>query len=393
MMAPPYQSGARQGQPPAHGGPTRHPPSSGPGRRAAHLAWRGCGAAALSARPDLTPPGNVVAAVIGAARRFDRLVGPGTRRHPFESLLAQRARLSPSLPMPVWGANLRGTARLWRLRDGWLALNLPRPSDVEALTALTLGDVSAFSLPLLRDWFAGQDGTPVLDRARDLGLAAALVPPGQPPQVQVEPWVFARTGAAPRRTERPRVVDFSGLWAGPLATRLLADAGCEVWSVDLRSRQARASLPLDHRFESHLAEGKRRLVCDTLDAPDLRAALGAADIVVTASRWAALQRMGLDLRPDQIHLCLTAYGSDPANAARIGFGDDAAAAAGAVLWDDDGTPGFAADALGDPVAGMLGAVAVLHHLHAAEGGRIDLSLERACRWAIGPDPLAGLGQP
>jgi crotonobetainyl-CoA:carnitine CoA-transferase CaiB-like acyl-CoA transferase len=67
---------------------------------------------------------------------------------------------------------------------------------------------------------------------------------------------------------------------------------------------------------------------------------------------------------------------------RIGYGDDAAVAGGLAVSDERG-PMFVADAVADPITGLLGAVAVLDRLQ--RGGRwlIDAALTRAAAAAAG----------
>ena len=96
-----------------------------------------------------------------------------------------------------------------------------------------------------------------------------------------------------------------------------------------------------------------------------------SDVVITSSRHRALEQLGLDLdelvraeRP-RIWMSITGYGTDPDSEDRVAFGDDAAAAGGLVVWDDQG-PCFCADAVADPLTGLAAAAAVLATL--AAGG-------------------------
>jgi len=74
-----------------------------------------------------------------------------------------------------------------------------------------------------------------------------------------------------------------------------------------------------------------------------------------------------------VWLSITAYGRTGADAMRVGFGDDVAAAAGLVCWTPDG-PIPAGDALADPLAGVVGAAAVARALQAPTGVLVDLSM-------------------
>jgi crotonobetainyl-CoA:carnitine CoA-transferase CaiB-like acyl-CoA transferase len=71
---------------------------------------------------------------------------------------------------------------------------------------------------------------------------------------------------------------------------------------------------------------------------------------------------------------ITSHGRGPAQAERVGFGDVAAVAGGLVAGDDRG-PCFLADAVVDPLCGLVAAAAVLEAL--VTGGRWLLSVALA----------------
>ena len=68
---------------------------------------------------------------------------------------------------------------------------------------------------------------------------------------------------------------------------------------------------------------------------------------------------------------------------RVGFGDDAAAGGGLVVWAHS-TPAFCADAVADPLTGMTAAHACLEAL--GRGGRwlLDVSLAGVAAGLAGP---------
>ena len=74
-------------------------------------------------------------------------------------------------------------------------------------------------------------------------------------------------------------------------------------------------------------------------------------------------------------MAITGYGQNPPEREWVAFGDDAAAAGGLVVWDDEG-PCFCADAVADPLTGLVAATAASIVL--ATGGRrlIDVALAR-----------------
>ena len=97
---------------------------------------------------------------------------------------------------------------------------------------------------------------------------------------------------------------------------------------------------------------------------------------------------GLGLSPDEVFktnpaltwLAITGYGWSGEAAARVAFGDDAAAAGGLVRWTRNGAPGFLGDALADPVTGLAAAIGALSGLASGGGVLVDVSL--ACSAAI-----------
>jgi crotonobetainyl-CoA:carnitine CoA-transferase CaiB-like acyl-CoA transferase len=82
-------------------------------------------------------------------------------------------------------------------------------------------------------------------------------------------------------------------------------------------------------------------------------------------------------RPGRVWLSLTGYGREKPGADWIAFGDDAAVAGGLTGRDDAGDPVFCADAVADPVTGLIGAAAVLRSLAGGGGHLIDLALAGA----------------
>src|SRR5690606_19365703 len=83
---------------------------------------------------------------------------------------------------------------------------------------------------------------------------------------------------------------------------------------------------------------------------------------------------------------ITGHGREGADAERIAFGDDAAAAGGLVAWEGD-VPLFVADAVADPLAGVTAAAGVVAAL--ASGGRWLLDVAMVSVAAH----VAGAGRP
>ena len=189
-------------------------------------AWARSGLMWLTGRPGgppLAPAGDVLAAARADAAAFDALVLVAGRpvADEVDRLLGGRAALLGLERRGATSAN--GSCRLTRTADGWLALNLARPEDADLVGALLERDLGGED-----PWAAfassapGRRGDDLLERARSLGLPAAVPPsPGSTP---ARDWVMVErlgVAAAPPAGRAPLVVDLSSLWAGPLCAHLL----------------------------------------------------------------------------------------------------------------------------------------------------------------------------
>ncbi len=328
--------------------------------------WLESGVVALS---GFVPPGRAA----GQAREWSAEVARRSAAwgHPVRvdgaQLLAERAALT--------GANAQGSVsvggacRLLPSADGWVAASLPRPSDHELVEALIERPAND-SWEGIREWAAAIPGAAIVERARLLGMAIAMVGEGAAP-LAMPAESAANTGVS------PLVVDFSSLWAGPLCSSLLGLAGARVVKVETVSRPdgARQGEP---RFYELLHGGHESFTFDPSLAADrqrLAALVRDADVVVEASRPRALAGWGLsgdaEVSRGAVWLSITGYGRT--NGDRIGFGDDVAAAAGLVGWKQ-GIPVFVGDAIADPLTGLAGAAAVMRALDAGGGQLIDLAM-------------------
>lgn len=256
-----------------------------------------------------------------------------------------------------------GSCRLFQARDGWLALNLARDEDHDLVPALTLGEGDDW--PAILRHAAMSDAATLRDRAIELQLPVALV--GEAGAQALAPSGQSRASC--------RVVDLSALWAGPLCAALLARAGAQVLRIESIGRldPTPRSSP---RLDGFLNGGKALLALDLRLATDrarLAAMIAEADVLVTSARAPALARLGLEPSrfPGLVWVAITAHGFAGEGTARVGFGDDCAAAGNLVSWHD-GAPRFIGDALADPLTGVEAARAVL----AGQGGVIDMAMAR-----------------
>jgi hypothetical protein len=335
----------------------------------------------------------LAASVVDAAARLGADIGLDP-----VGLLGERAALA-GLP-PAGVTSRGGGSRMVPGRDGWLALSLPRSADVELLPALfELAGPPGDPWMAVARCAAGLSVAPLVERARWLGLAAAVVPDPAETTV-VRPPVRWRAGGPPiaepiTQLRGVRVVDLSSLWAGPLCGAILADSGAEVVKVESIGRPDGARSGRVEFFD--LMNAAKRSVALDLAAPagrtTLRAVVAAADVVVVAGRPRAYEQLGLDwdeltaTTRLRVVVSITGYGLDEPGRGWIAFGDDAAVAGGLVRWAGD-EPRFVGDAMADPLSGMVAAEAVLGAL--GRGGRwvLDVSMQAvAARFADAARPI------
>ena len=180
-----------------------------------------------------------------------------------------------------------GATRLLAAADGWCALTLSRPEDLEAVPALL--ELSEVDDP----WTsvaAAAIGRPVADfvgRARLLDLPAATL--GE--VAAAEPTVTQHNPPSTRSIRDLLVVDLSSMWAGPLCGRLLAAAGATVVKVETPARPD--GTRSGHRRFFDWMNSEKLSFSARVDSDELAGLLRAADVVIEGSRPAALARRGL----------------------------------------------------------------------------------------------------
>ncbi|MCB0995024.1 MAG: CoA transferase [Acidimicrobiales bacterium] len=329
--------------------------------------------------------------------------------HDAAVLLGERAAL---VGHRGWGDTAPGgSCRMLRAADAWLAVNLARPDDIDMVPAwLELdgvddGDVwSAAALRLperpAADW---------LERAGWLGLPVA--PVGPPPADDEQ---LAERGQGPIPVpflpgpsggERPdrrvrTVVDLSALWAGPLAASLLGRTGARVLKVEHRRRPDGARRG-SRQFYELLNAGKDEVALDfdtTAGRAELRELCAAADVVIEASRPRALRQLGIDAdelvaEHGVVWVSITGYGRTGPWSDRVAFGDDAGAAGGLVVMNDDRAPWFVGDAVADPITGIAAAIAALAGLAQGRGRLFDVAMRETVAHLVAGSPPARLRAP
>lgn len=230
-------------------------------------------------------------------------------------------------------------------------------------------------------------------------------------------------GRAPARPlAGVRVLDFSTLLPGPLATLLLAEAGAEVVKVErpgtgdemrsYRPRFAGASANF-----ALLNRGKRAVAADLKDpasAESIRRLAEGADVLVEQFRPGVMDRLGLGYRqlrernPRLVYCSITGYGQDGPHAAKAGHDLNYVAEVGLldVVRDATGAPSLPPALLADIAGGAYPAMmnivlALVARDRSGRGTHLDVSMADNLRpflyWALaehastGRWPAAGTG--
>jgi alpha-methylacyl-CoA racemase len=206
-------------------------------------------------------------------------------------------------------------------------------------------------------------------------------------------------GWSPPASGRPlsgvRVLDFSTLLPGPLATLLLAEAGADVLKVErpgagdeMRSYTPRLG-PSSANF-ALLNRGKRSVVLDLKEPVDrdrARELAIGADVVVEQFRPGVMDRLGLGyaelsaVHPGLVYCSLTGYGQDGPRAQRAGHDLNYLAEAGLLDLVRDGTgdpvvpPVLVADIAGGAYPAVMNVLLALHaRRESGRGAHLDLAM-------------------
>jgi crotonobetainyl-CoA:carnitine CoA-transferase CaiB-like acyl-CoA transferase len=194
-----------------------------------------------------------------------------------------------------------------------------------------------------------------------------------------------------------RVLDFTWVVAGPVATRTLADLGADVIKVERRDAVDFG----DRRggLSGTLMRGKRSIVLDLGDARGValarRLAL-ACDVVVDNFSARVMPNLGLDHeslrgeRPDLISVRMTGYGLTGPDRDKVSYGPTLQALTGYTLRmaEPGGPPVGFGYSYSDLAAGHLGALAVLaalwHRHRTGQGACVDLAQQEVVAGLLGP---------
>jgi crotonobetainyl-CoA:carnitine CoA-transferase CaiB-like acyl-CoA transferase len=200
-----------------------------------------------------------------------------------------------------------------------------------------------------------------------------------------------------RALESVRILDFSRVLAGPLATMVLADLGASVTKVERPGTgdDTRAwGPPYDERgmatYFQAVNRNKDSVVLDLGSAADVELARGlalGANVVVENFRPGLMDGFGLgydDLRianPGLVYCSITGFGAATATAAALPGYDLLVQALGGLMsitGSPDGEPQKVGVALVDVICGLFASVGILaalrHREHTGEGQHVEVDL-------------------
>ncbi len=197
--------------------------------------------------------------------------------------------------------------------------------------------------------------------------------------------------------EHLRIVDFSRVLAGPLATMVLADLGASVTKVERPGTgdDTRAwGPPYDSdgtaTYFQAVNRNKQSIVLDLRDAADLRCArelVAQADVLVENFRPGLMDDIGLGYeelhraQPGLVYCSITGFGAASASAAALPGYDLLVQALGGLMsitGAADGEPQKVGVALVDVICGLFAGVGILaalaHRERTGEGQRVEVNL-------------------
>lgn len=214
--------------------------------------------------------------------------------------------------------------------------------------------------------------------------------------------------AALRPLAGVRIIDFTWVVAGPVATRILADHGAEVIKIERRD-----ALDFGSRrggLTGNLNRGKQSIVIDMNTARGVELAkqlIAAADVVVDNFSARVMRHWGLDyeglrrIKPDIIAVSMSGFGHSGPWRDYVSYGPTLQALSGhsLLMRHPDHQPAGWGFSYSDMAGGYSGALAVLialyHRRLTGEGQHVDLSQLENLTALLGPHLLSVLfdGEP
>ncbi|HXG19487.1 MAG TPA: CoA transferase [Methylomirabilota bacterium] len=200
-----------------------------------------------------------------------------------------------------------------------------------------------------------------------------------------------------RALEGIRILDFTWVVAGPVATRILADQGAEVIKIERRD-----SLDLGSRrggFTGNLFRGKESMVINMAEARGreiARELVKVSDVVIDNFSARVMHNWEMDyesirkIKPDIIAVSMSGFGHTGPQKDYVSYGPTLQALSGYTLLmrHPEGEPAGWGYSYADMSGGYSGALAVLmalwHRKRTGEGQFVDLSQFETISSVIGP---------
>lgn len=242
---------------------------------------------------------------------------------------------------------------------------------------------------------------------RSPGWSAPLEPsPGPGPSP--EP---GGSAGSSRPLDGIRILDLTMMWAGPYATKLLAESGAEVIKIESPSAwdNIRTLVPQDPSiadpwnssyYFNEYNHSKKSLTLDLATDAGRKVFLrlaATADVVIENYRADVLDNLGLGFevlrqaKDDIILVSMAGFGKTGPLASHVGFGPIIEMMSGLMSltgYGDDDVPIKTGVSYGDPVGGLNAVAAVALALRARDrdgtGGHIDLAQRETASTMAGP---------
>lgn len=206
-----------------------------------------------------------------------------------------------------------------------------------------------------------------------------------------------------------RVVDLTGVYAGPYLTWLLAELGADVIRVESISRPTRRGRTVDgvatfdaDPFYAEFNRGKRAIELDLSRPKGLKSlltVLASADVLVenysprVLDNWGIPPDVLLERFPTLVGVSMSAFGRTGPRRNWIAYGAGVAAASGLqhLTRDESGVCAIPGLSPTDPTAGAIALVALLAALRrkaaTGRGEWLDLAQVHAVAFGLGPEFL------
>jgi crotonobetainyl-CoA:carnitine CoA-transferase CaiB-like acyl-CoA transferase len=203
-----------------------------------------------------------------------------------------------------------------------------------------------------------------------------------------------------RALEGVRILDFTWVVAGPVATRILADQGAEVIKIERRD-----SLDLGTRrggFTGNIFRGKESTVINMADPRGrtiARHLVAVSDVVIDNFSARVMHNWGMDyetikqIKSDIIAVSMSGFGHTGPQKDYVSYGPTLQALSGSTLLmrHQDKEPAGWGYSYADMAGGYSGALAVLmalwHRKRTGQGQFVDLSQFEAISSIVGPTLL------